>query len=150
MILYQYILSLLNDIISNLCNVIVVQSHTPTLYVFVWRVSVCPELNVTNGTISPSGPHQVGSTANVTCDDGFRIALSNNNSYISKQIRCQEDSNWNDSVSCELKGTLFALVCAHWYVYIYIFLFRKQLYLLQCAPKWKYLVKWYWCIWDLR
>jgi len=75
--------------------------------VCVWRVSVCAELNVDNGTISPTGPQQVGSRANVICDDGFRIAGSDSNNYISKQLRCEENGNWTGTVACESKGKCF-------------------------------------------
>lgn len=102
--------SLGRNIISKVCFFIVVQSHTPTLYAFVWRVAECASLNITNGSTSPTGTQAVGNTANVTCADGFKIAEQDNNDYISETLTCEKNGYWNDRISCQLKGKRFALV----------------------------------------
>jgi len=48
--------------------------------------------------------HIFSSTGTATCEAGYRLTSSSNNSYISQTVRCEESGTWTPLTGCEPKG----------------------------------------------
>ena len=65
-----------------------------------------PNTNMHVTSVNSTG-HMFGSTGTATCEAGYRLASSSNNSYISQTVRCEESGTWTPLTGCEPKGDVF-------------------------------------------